>query len=122
MHIGTEKWCHPIPPSFPGRDQNHLGQVSQICPGACAPTHIQMHIIHNQTGPKKAADIIRCPLADVLGGCGLLSIQAESLNGSWVGAQGVGRLLLRLWLALSFAPTHLPTFACPACLDMLDDD
>lgn len=49
----------------------------------------------------KAADVVHCPLADILGRCGPLPIHEEAPRGAWVG----GRVLLGLWPALSYAPT-----------------
>lgn len=72
--------------------------------GVCPPPPPHRCIFSTaRQAPHKAADIVHCPLAEVLRGCGLLPIHEESPHGAWVG----GVVLLGLWPALFYSPTHI---------------
>lgn len=108
-------------PSFPGRDQNHLGQVSQLCPGTYAPTYQCIWSTAKQA-PTKLQTSSAVHLLTSLGPVASFRSRRNLSVAPELGPWRVGRLLLRLWLALSFGPTHLPICVCPAYLEMLYDD
>lgn len=50
---GTGEGAAPSIPSYPGRDQNHLGQVSQLCPRDMCPHPYQYIFSTAQQAPTK---------------------------------------------------------------------
>lgn len=88
--------------------------------GVCPPPPPHRCIFSTaRQAPHKAADIVHCPLAEVLRGCGLLPIHEESPHGAWVGGGGITRTMASSFL---FSHPHLLTFAQIVQRCWTDDD